>query len=235
MPRPPPLEPITIPQVERRQQLSRKQKRDYAGLLGFSRLTDDIAAELAHWIACARTTRSIVVGLTRQRVVDELKRCAKKLRRGPNMRVRQKLANPALGLDTETFLRLKPLMAAPTDELLAAIEARAQELELEKQVDPQRQALESAGGTATWLFMSYAADNVRDEPAVWWRFVLAFLNDATFPTGMLYPHPESLRPLLALMKSQYQSVTQWHCLQCGNEFVDQWPPTCPVCHQSLRH
>jgi len=230
MPRPPPLEPITIPQVEREQPLPRKH--DYAGLLGFSRLRDNIARELAHCIALARTSRSIVVGLTRQRVADELKRCAKKLRRRPNMGVRQKLANPALGLDTETFLRLKPLMAAPTDELLAAIEARAQEVALEKQVDPQRQALESAGGAATLLFMDYAADCVRDEPAVWWQFVLAFLADATFPTEMLHQHPESLKPLLARLKSQYENVTQWRCLQCGNEFVDQRPPTCPVCHQS---
>jgi hypothetical protein len=204
MPRPPPLRIISIPQIERRQPLP--QTHDYAGLLGFSRLPDNIARELAHCIALARRSRSIVVGLTRQRVADELKRCAKKLRLRPNMQVRQKLANPAFGLDTETFLRLKPLAAAPTDELFAAIEARAHEIAVEPQIDPQRQALETCGGFAVWLFMVYAADNVRDEPAVWWRFVLAFLADATFPTEMLYQHPESLKPLLSALKSQSEEL-----------------------------
>jgi hypothetical protein len=204
MPRPPPLRIISIPQIERRQTLP--QTHDYAGLLGFSRLPDNIARELAHCIALSRRSRSIVVGLTRQRVADELKRCAKKLRRRPNMQVCQKLANPAFGLDTETFLLLEPLAAAPTDKLLAAIEARQQAVARLPQVDPQREALESAGGAATWLFMLYAADSVRDEPTIWWRFVLAFLDDAEFPTEMLCQHPESLRPLLALLKSQSEEL-----------------------------
>jgi hypothetical protein len=156
----------------------------------------------------ARATSPLVVGLTLRRVAAELKRYAKKLRRGRDMEVRQKLANPAFGFDTETFLRLKPLIAAPTAELLAAVEVRQREIEREiealPQADPQRQALVSAGVVATWLFLVHAEDNVRDKPAIWWRFVLAFLDDAKFPTDMLHEHPESLRPLLALLKSQLE-------------------------------
>jgi hypothetical protein len=204
MPRPPPLKLISIPQIERRQVLS--QKHDYAGSLGFSRLPDNIAGELAHWIALARVTPSFVKGLTRQRVTAELKRCAKKLRRGRDMEVRQKLTNPAFGFDTRTFLRLQPLLAAPTAQLLAAIEARQRDVERLPRIDPQREALESAGGVATWFFMVYATDSVRDESAAWWRFVLYFLDDAGFPTEMLYQHPESLKPLLALLKSQSEEL-----------------------------
>jgi hypothetical protein len=206
MPRPAPLKLISIPQIGQQQVLP--QKHDYAGLLGHPRLPDHIARELAHNIALARVTPALVVGLTLRREAAELKRCAKKLRHGRDMEVRQKLANPAFGFSTETLLHLQPLIAAPSAELLAGVEACQREAERKvkrrPQADPQRQALESAGGAATVFFLAFAEDSVRDEPAIWWRFVLAFLDDAEFPTEMLYQHPESLRPLLALLKSQLE-------------------------------
>jgi hypothetical protein len=199
MPRPPPLTLISIPQVERRQPLP--QKHDHAGLLGFSKLPANVAGELAHNIALARVTRSAVKGLTRQREVAELKRCAKKLRREqrigrPDTHLRQLLTNPRLGLRTETIERLAPLTAAPTSVLLAAVEACRRDVERLPRVNPQREARESAGATAVWIFLVRAADDVRNEPGAWWPFVLAFLDDASFPTEKLYQHPENLRPLL---------------------------------------
>jgi hypothetical protein len=199
MPRPSPLRLISIPQIEREQPLP--QKHDYAGLLGFSRLLNGAAAELRHVIALMGATPSVVAGLTRQREAEELKRCAKNLRREqrtgcPNTHVRRLLADPRFGLGTETFLRLSSLTAAPTSELLAAVEACRREVERLPRINPQRQARESAGGSALWFFLVYAADSIRDEPGAWWRFVLAALDEAGFPTEKLYQHPESLRPLL---------------------------------------
>jgi len=123
MPRPPPLRLISIPQVEREQRLSRLH--DFAGLLGFATFPDGVAGELAHVFALMRETPSVVVGLRRKRQAAGLKHCAKKLRREQrtgrlNMGLRQLLADPRLGLDTETFLRLAPLTASPTSQLLAA-------------------------------------------------------------------------------------------------------------------
>jgi len=146
----------------------------------------------------------------------ELESHAKKLRRGPNMHVRQKLQNPCFGLDTESFLRLELLTAAPDAELLTAIEARQQEVALKPQADPQTQARESAGGAALWFFLIYAAPTVRNEPGYWWRFVLAFLDDATFPTEKLYQHPEDLRPLLEHLKP----LSEW-LLACLKPELDE--------------
>lgn len=197
--RPPPLRLIEIPQIERRQPLP--QSHDWAGLLGFSKLSDGVARELADVVALMRTTPSLVVGLTRQREAAELKRCAKKLRRErrtgrPNIDIRLRLADPRLGFRTETFARLGPLTAAPTPELLAAVEARRREVEREPRINPQTEARKSAGGGALWFFLVHAAESVRDEPRAWWCFVLAALDEAGFPTEKLYEHPESLRPLL---------------------------------------
>lgn len=199
MPRPAPLRLISIPQVEREQRLS--QLHDFAGLLGFATFPDGVAGELAHIFALMRETSSVVVGLTRKRQAAELKRCAKKLRREQrtgrlNMGIRQLLADPRLRLDTETFLRREPLTAAPTSQLLAAVEACQRKLERQPRIDSQRQARESAGGAALWFFLVYAADRVCDEPGAWWRFVLAALDANGFPTAKLYEHPEDLRPLL---------------------------------------
>jgi hypothetical protein len=184
---------------------------DFAGLLGFSRLTDDIESELAHVFALMRATPCVVTGLTRQRVAAELKRCAKKLRREqitgrPDSRVRRLLADPSFGLGTETFLGLVPLTAAPTSELLAAVEAHRLELGRLPRVSPQRQALESAAGAALCLFLACAADSVRNEPGAWWRFVLAALDATGFPTVKLYEHPESLRPLLDKLRAEATGV-----------------------------
>jgi len=199
MPRTPPLTLIRVPPVERQQPLS--QKHNHAGLLGFSKLPQNVADELGHCIALAQVTSSAVKGLTRHREAAELKRCAKKLRREqpgrPNMHLRRKLANPYFGWRTDTIMRLAPLANAPTSELLAAVEACQREVEQLPPVNPQREARESAGATALWLFLNRAADDVRNEPGAWWRFVLAFLDDAWFPTEKLYQHPEDLRPFLA--------------------------------------
>jgi hypothetical protein len=204
MPRPAPLKPTNIPQVERKQRLS--QLHDFAGLLGFATLPDDVADELAHTFALMRVSLPLVAGLTRKRCAAELKRCAKGLRREQrtgrlNVALRERLADPRLGFDTDTFLRLEPLTAAPTSELLAAVETHRLELTRLPQVSPQRQARESAGGVALWFFMVFAADGVRDEPGAWWRFVLAALDATGFPTVKLYEHPESLRPLLDKLRA----------------------------------
>jgi hypothetical protein len=157
VPRPPPLTLISIPQIERRQPL--QQKHDYAGLLDFSKLPDPVAGELAHHIAIARAThrkngqaQPPVAGLTWPRMAAELESHGKKLRRGPNMHVRQKLQNPCNGLDTESCLHLKPLTAAPDAELLTAIEARQQEVALKPHANPHTQARESAGGSRCGSF-----------------------------------------------------------------------------------
>ena len=199
MPRPPPLRLISIPQVEREQRMSRLH--DFAGLLGFATFPDGVAGELAHVFALMRETPSVVVGLRRKRQAAGLKHCAKKLRREQrtgrlNMGLRQLLADPRLGLDTETFLRLAPLTASPTSQLLAAVETCQRRLERQPRINPQRQARESAAGTALWFFLLCAADSVRDAPGAWWRFVLAALDANGFPTVKLYEHPEDLRPLL---------------------------------------
>jgi hypothetical protein len=216
MPRPAPLRLIGIPQVERGQRLS--QTHDFAGLLGFATFPDGVADELARVFALMRKTSSVVVGLTRKRQAGELKRCAKKLRREQrtgrlNIKIRQLLADARLGLDTESFLHLEPLTAAPTAELLAAVEACQRKLERLPPINPQRQARESAGGAALWFFLVYAADNVRDEPGAWWRFVLAALDANGFPTVKLYEHPESLRPLLdelrAAARPQADELRDW--------------------------
>ena len=222
MPRPPPLGLISIPKIERKQPLS--QMRDWAALLGFSKLANEVAEELAHAIALARVTSpfndtpTIVAGLTRRRRIAGLKCFAKKLHREQQTGVRNEylrrlMADPRLGLDTVTFLHLEPLTAAPASELLAAVETRMRELERERDFDAQHEALESAGGAALWFFLVCAADGVRDEMAAWWRFVLAFLRTAGFPTEGLYQHPERLRRLLdelrAAWKPQADEVRDW--------------------------
>jgi hypothetical protein len=200
MPRQLPLdEPIAIPQIERGRQALRRD--DFPELLGFSGFPDGVASELANLVATMRPTSSVVVSLTRQREALDLKRIAKKLRREqqtgrPNIELRQRLANPHVGWRTETFMRLAPLAAVPTADLLAAVEARRREVERLPRVNPQTEARESAAGAALFFFLVYAAPNVRDEPGAWWRFVLAALDEAGFPTAKLYQHPERLRPLL---------------------------------------
>jgi hypothetical protein len=195
----PELTLITVPKIAREQPLS--QMHDWAGLLGFSKLANEDAEDLAHFVALARVTPSAVVGLTRRRGIAQLKRWAKKLRHEQRTGVRNEylrrlMTDPSLGLDTVTFLRLAPLVAAPASELAAAVETRTRELELEPDTDPQHEALVSAGGVALLFFLVCAANSVRDEPGAWWRFALAFLDAAGLPTDGLYQHPERLRPLL---------------------------------------
>jgi hypothetical protein len=204
MPRPSPLTLIDIPQVEPKQPLS--QMHDFASLLGLSKLPDEVARELAHCIAQARETPALVAGLTRQRQAAELKRIAKKLRRErpghPEIKVRQLLADPRFGFDTEIFSRLAPLASAPTAVLLAEVEACRREIAGLPRLSPQRGAGTSAGGTAVWFFLTYAAAEAVSDPNAWWQFVLAFLDTASFPTEKLYQHPEDLRPLLDAMRVQ---------------------------------
>ena len=210
MPREPPeLTLISIPQIERGRPLS--QMHDWAGLLGFSKLANEDAEELAHFIGLAEAAPDAVKGLTPRRTAATLRRFAKKLRweqitGQTNTSVRQKLANPSLGLDINSFLLLAPLAGAPAAQLLAAIEARQRELERLPRRSPQRDALESAGGAAVWFFLVHAADSVRDEPGGWWRFVVAFLDVAGFPTEKLHQHPESLRPLLDKLRVEAEPL-----------------------------
>lgn len=204
MPRQSPLKPRDIP-PGRKQPLS--QKPDFAGLLGFPKLADEVIANLVDLIALAKATQSTVAGLTRQSRVAEFRRWEKKLRREQqtgrlNTRLRQLIANPALGLDTETFLQLAPLVNAPSSLLLAAVEARRCEIERLPRISPQREARDSAGGTAVWFFLIHSADHVRDEPGAWWEFALAFLDAAGFGTVKLRQHPEDLRPLLDTLRLQ---------------------------------
>jgi hypothetical protein len=152
---PPELTLIDIPQIKRGKPLS--QMHDWAALLGFSRLENDVAEELSHDIALAEAGPDVVAGLGRKRTAATLKCYAKKLRREqitghPNTSVRQRLANPRLGLDTETFQRLAPLAGAPASQLLAAIETRQKELETQPRKSPQREVLKSAGGAAVLFF-----------------------------------------------------------------------------------
>jgi hypothetical protein len=114
---PPPLNLISIPKIEQQQPLP--QKYNYACLLGFLTLPDDVKSNVAHIIAIMVATKDVVQGHTAQRVAAELKRCAKKLRREqqtgrPDARVRRLLADPHFGLDMESFDLLQPLTAAPT-------------------------------------------------------------------------------------------------------------------------
>ena len=122
--------------------------------------------------------------------------------------MRQRLANPRLGLDIDSFLLLAPLAGAPAPQLLAAIETVQQKLERQPRTSPQREALESAGGAAVWFFLNRAGDNVRDEPGAWWKFVLAFLDAAKFETEALYQHPERLRPLLDKLRVQAEPLAR---------------------------
>jgi hypothetical protein len=210
MPRKSPLKSRSIPQIERRQalsQLSLTERDDFADLLGLPKLADNVTGELAHFIALAKPTLSAVAGLTRQSRAAELKRWEKKLRKEQqtgrvNARMRQLIANPLLGLDTETFLELAPLAAAPSSQLLAAVEACRRKIARLPRVSPQREARESAGGAAVWFFLIYSTDDVRDKAGAWWRFVLAFLKAAGFPTAKLHQHPETLRPLLDKLRVQ---------------------------------
>jgi hypothetical protein len=207
----PELTLIRIPTIARKQPLS--QMHDWAGLLGFSRLPNEDAENLAHFIALARVTPSAVVGLTRRRWIAQLKRWAKKLRHEQRTGVRNEylrrlMADPSLGLNTMTFFRLAPLAAAPASELLAAVETRRRELELEPDTDPQHDSLISAGGVALLFFLVYAATSVRDEPGACWLFVLAFLDAAAFPTEGLYQHPERLRPLLDQMRVEMEPLAK---------------------------
>jgi hypothetical protein len=213
MPRPPPLGLINVPQIARGQPLS--QAHDFAGLLGFSKFPDGVAEELAHSIALARATPAAVTGLTRKRIAAELKRYAKKLRQElltgqHNAYLRRQLAEARFGWGIESFPHLAALAAAPTAKLLAAVEQRQREINELPQVSPQRQALESAGGIALWLFVVYAADSIRDVPGAWWDFVLAFLDAAEFPTEKLRQHPESLRPVLDGLLPYYRSLAVGH-------------------------
>jgi hypothetical protein len=176
-------------------------------------LANEDAEDLVHFIALARVTPSAVVGLTRRRWIAQLKRWAKKLRHEQRTGVRNEylrrlMADPSLGLDTVTFFRLAPLATAPASELADAIEARIRELELEPDADPQHDALVSAGGVALLFFLVYAATTVRDEPGACWRFVLAFLDAAAFPTEGLYQHPERLRPLLDQMRVENEPLAK---------------------------
>jgi hypothetical protein len=206
----PELTLIDIPQIKRKKPLS--QMYDWAALLGFSRLENEHAEELSHVIALAEAGPRVVAGLGRKRTAATLKRFAKKLRREqltgrPNLDVRRLFAEERLGLDTDTFLRLAPLAGAPGSQLLAAIETRHGELERLPRRSPQRDALESAGGAAVLFFLVRAGDNVRDEPGAWWKFVLAVLAAAGFPTEKLHQHPESLRPLLERLRVEAEPLT----------------------------
>jgi hypothetical protein len=210
MPRNRPLKPRIIPQIERPQalsQLSPSERDDFARLLGFSKLADNVASELLHFIVLAKATRPAVAGLTRQSRAAELKRWEKKLRKEqqtgrPNVRLRQLIADPRLGLDIETFLELAPLVAAPSSQLLAAVEACRRKIAGLPRVNPQSEARLSAGGVAVWFFLLFSADDVRDEAGAWWRFVLAFLEAAAFPTVKLHQHAETLRPQLDTLRVQ---------------------------------
>jgi hypothetical protein len=204
MPRPPPLTLIDIPQVERNQPLS--QMHDWAGLLGFSKLSDEIAKDIAHAMALARETPAVVAGLTLRRQADQLKRFGKALRRErpghSEFKVRQLLADPRFGFDTKIFLRLLPLVGAPTAVLLAEVEACRREIADLPRLSPQRGARMSAGGAAVWIFLNYASAEAIADSSAWWQFVLAFLDACDFPTDKLYQHPEDLRPLLDTMRGQ---------------------------------
>jgi hypothetical protein len=214
MPRKSPLKPRIIPQINQSQALSQLNQLPmdvFADLLGFSKLADNVTAQLADFIARAKTTTSAVTGLTRQARVAELKRWEKKLRKDqqtgrPNPRLRQLIANPRIGLDTETFVQLAPLAATPSSQLLAAVEACRREIERLPRVNPQREARQSAGGAAVWFFLIYSADSIRDEPGAWWRFVLVFLKAAGLPTVKLEQHPETLRPLLDTFRVQVSAL-----------------------------
>jgi hypothetical protein len=185
---------------------------DWAGLFGFSKLPDGpLSGDLTHSIELAKATPAAVAGLTWPRRAKELKRWEKKLRREQrtgrrDMNLRRLIATPQLGLDSETFHRLAPLANAPTDVLLAAVETRRRELERLPRISPQRAAIEGAGGVAVCLFLIYAADSFCEEPGAWWRFVLAFLDAAGFPTEKLRQHPESLRPLLDKLRLELSGL-----------------------------
>jgi hypothetical protein len=195
MPRPPPLNLINIPKVERQQPLP--QKHDYARLLGFRILPDDAKSNLAHIIALMAASKGVVQGHTAQRVAAELERCAKRLRREqktgrPDMRVRRLLADPRFGLDVDSFNHLQPFTSASTATLLAAVEARQREVAEMSRINPLWGALVLAAGIARELFLHYATGIVRNQPSACWDFILAMLDDAGFPTEALHDHPERL-------------------------------------------
>jgi hypothetical protein len=208
MPRPAPLTLITIPHIERKQPLS--QMYDWAGLLGLSRLPDETADLLAHDMAAARKAPGVVDGLTLRRQADELKRCGKALRRErpgrPEIKVRQRLANPWFGWDTEILARLAPLVGAPATMLATEVEACRRHLMGMKEVDPQFRALVNVGGLALLHFLRYAADDTLDKPDAWWGFVLAFLDSSDFPTDGLRQNPGRLRPQLDAVRSACGSL-----------------------------
>jgi hypothetical protein len=213
MPRTPPeLTLISIPEIEKSDR-PLSQKHDWAGLLGFSKLRDDVAEELALYIKRAMASAGLVEGLTPRKRAATLKRCAKKLRweqvsGRPNLDVRRLLADQGCGWDLDTWLLLAPLAGGPVAILLPAVERRERELEQMPRTSPQREAMESAGGVAVLLFLKNAGDNVRDEPGAWWAFTLAFLDAAGFPTEKLYQHPESLRPLLDKLRTGWRPLLQ---------------------------
>lgn len=198
MPRPSPLSLIRVPKINPNQPLPRKH--DYAHLLGFRVLPKAVSDELAHIIPLLRATQGLVRGHTPKRVAAELKRCKRKLRGEqrnghPDKHLRRMLSDPHWGLDFESFERLAPLAAAPTSELLAAVEARHREVERLPRINPQWGTLVSAAAVAQALFRILAQD-VRDQPGACWHFVLAMLDDAGFPTEGLHQHPERLTSLL---------------------------------------
>jgi hypothetical protein len=191
MPRPSPLNLISIPKIERQQPLP--QKHNYARLLGFPILPDDATSNLAHTIALMAATKDVVPGHTAQRVAAELKRCAKRLRREQQTgrqdeRVRRLLADPHFGLDIESFNLLQPLTAAPAAKLLAAVEARQREVAQMSRINPQWGALVTAAAVARELFLHYATGSVRNQQGACWQFILAMLDDAGFPTEALHDH-----------------------------------------------
>jgi hypothetical protein len=203
MPRPSPLNLISIPKIEQQQPLP--QKHNYARLLGFLTLPDDVKSNLAHIIALMVATKDVVPGHTAQRVAAELKRCAKKLRREqqtgrPDARIRRLLADPHFGLDIESFNLLQPLTAAPTAKLLAAVEARQRQVAQMRRINPQWGALVTAAAVARDLFLHYATGSVRNQPGACWRFVLGMLDDAAFPIEALHEHPERLTSLLGPLR-----------------------------------
>lgn len=204
MPRePPPLNLIDVPKVERQQPLL--EKHNYARLLGFFALSADLKSNLAHIIALMAATKGVVKGHTAKRVAAGLKRCAKRLRREqktgrPDAQVRRLLSDERFGLDIESFIRLQPLTRASTATLLAAVEARQQEVARLSRINPQWGNLVTAAALARELFLHCATDTVRNKPGACWDFILAMLDDAGFPTEALHEHPERLTSLLGPLR-----------------------------------
>lgn len=204
MPRTQPLTRIDIPQIKPPRHLS--QMYSWHELLGHDKPPPAAERELAHSIALSRASPNLAKGLTLHRQADDLKRCAKALRRErpghPETKVRQRLADPHFGWDTEMWLRLEPLMNAPAPVLATEVEACRRDLMKMKEVDPRFRTLVTTAGTATMLFLTHAKDERLNSSDKWWEFVLAFLHAADFEHEALHKNPGRLRPMLDKLREQ---------------------------------